>query len=283
MKRVRDLLLILGVYIIAFVGGYFSTFWINNLYLMILMWDVVATVITFIFSLIFRNSSVYDPYWSVAPMVFSFYLFFRIGNFTLANTLFLACINIWGARLTINWITTFHDFTYQDWRYVMYKENNGPLLYFIINFFGIHMFPTLLVYAGMMPMIPLFMAENNLLIIIGCLIILIGVSLEFFADQQMHQFLRTTKEKVTCRNGLWRYSRHPNYLGEITIWVGVYVSMIAVNQDRWYFLGFILMILLFEFISIPMMEKRQIQRRSDYIDYIKTTSRLLILPNRKSK
>lgn len=281
MKRFIDLLIVLGIYILAFGGGYFSAFWIDNLYLRILLWDVTATVITFFFSLICKNSSVYDPYWSVAPMVFSIYLFFVIGNFTPSNIIFLVCLNIWGARLTFNWITTFHDFTYQDWRYVMYKENNGPLMYFFINFFGIHMFPTLLVYAGMMPIIPLFMSPNNYFVLIGCAIILFGVSMEFFADHQMHDFLRNTKERVTCTQGLWKYSRHPNYLGEISIWIGVYVSMLLVIPEYWYFLGFILIILLFEFISIPMMEKRQLVRRSDYQEYRKTTSRLLILPNRK--
>ena len=90
------------------------------------------------------------------------------------------------------------------------------------------------------------------------------------------------KEKKSCQNGLWNYSRHPNYLGEILIWVGAYLVLLVVDINLWWLgFGFILMILLFEFISIPMAEKRHKFRRNDYIDYIKSTNRLLILPKRK--
>lgn len=97
----------------------------------------------------------------------------------------------------------------------------------------------------------------------------------------MH-FLRTTTEKVTCRRDLWKYSRHPNYLGEILIWVGVYCSLLLTDYSLWFtFIGIIIMLFLFIVISIPMMEKRQVNRRSDYKDYQRKTSILLILPNRK--
>lgn len=98
----------------------------------------------------------------------------------------------------------------------------------------------------------------------------------------MHAFLRTTTEKVTCRRGLWKYSRHPNYLGEILIWVGVYCSLLLTDYSLWFtFIGIIIMLFLFIVISIPMMEKRQVNRRSDYKDYQRKTSILLILPNKK--
>ena len=61
MKRLIDLLIIFAIYMVAFVGGYFSAFWIDNLYLRILLWDVVSTVITFIFSLIFKKNFVVVP------------------------------------------------------------------------------------------------------------------------------------------------------------------------------------------------------------------------------
>ena len=58
------------VYVLASVGGIVSylllpySFWLN-----LLIADVIATVITFVFSVIFKNASVYDPYWSVQPIV----------------------------------------------------------------------------------------------------------------------------------------------------------------------------------------------------------------------
>ena len=62
----------------------------------------------------------------------------------------------------------------------------------------------------------------------------------------------------------------------------IYVSMILSTQIHWYYVvGFLGMVFLFNVISIPLMEKRQITRRSDYKDYILSTHRLLILPKKK--
>ena len=105
---------------------------------------------------------------------------------------------------------------------------------------------------------------------------------EQYITDQMHDFLKNTKEKISCRKGLWNYSRHPNYLGELSIWVGTFVTMVAVVLNYWYYIfGMILMICLFLFISIPLAEKRQLKRRSDYVDYKKHTSMLFLFPHKK--
>lgn len=163
----------------------------------------------------------------------------------------------------------------------MFKENNPFLLWHIINFFGIMMFPTMIVYACMTPMINMFMAKSNALSLIGSGIILVGILLELFADHQMHTYLNSDKKSGVCLNGLWNYSRHPNYLGEILIWVGTGVAMLLTTIDNWY-LGilFILMILMFMFISIPMMEHRQLKKREAYKEYKRTTSVLIPLPHK---
>ncbi|MCQ2432988.1 MAG: DUF1295 domain-containing protein, partial [Clostridia bacterium] len=243
--------------------------------------DAAATVAVFIFSVLFRNSSVYDAYWSFTPMVMSVWLFCAERAFSFWQILFLIAFNIWSLRLTCNWITVFTDFSYEDWRYTKLRAENPMFLWWIINFFGIHMVPTIVVFLGMLPLFPIARSPVNGWILPGILVLLSGVALEFFADRQMHAFLRTVKEKVSCRVGLWKYSRHPNYLGEILTWCGVYVSMLPFHPELWFYgIGALSVSLLFNFVSIPMMEKRQSTRRADYAEYQKTTSRLLLLPNR---
>ena len=67
--------------------------------------------------------------------------------------------------------------------------------------------------------------------------------------------------------GLWKYSRHPNYFGEICIWTSLTVFSIgAVGDVEWYnVLGMIVIILLFNFISIPMQEVQLVKRKPNYI------------------
>ncbi|MCH5158485.1 MAG: DUF1295 domain-containing protein [Clostridiales bacterium] len=287
MKKFTDLVIIFFVYVLAYALGYAACFLIDNIILRFFVFDAAATLVTFIFSLIFRNSSVYDAYWSLTPMVMSIWLFIETGAFSVWQILFLVVFNIWSLRLTANWIVVFTDFSYEDWRYKKYRDEHGPFMWFILNFFGIHFMPTVLVFAGMLPLFAIVNAELNALSLIGMAVILLGTALEFFADRQMHAFLLNTKaanEKTTCRNGLWNYSRHPNYLGEITVWWGVFFVMLPFSLTKWYFVvGAVLITLLFNFISIPLAEKRQLARRTDYAEYKKTTSRLLVLPHKKTR
>lgn len=285
-NKVASLIVVTLIYILAIVGGYFSAFFINdNIYIKFFFADVIATIIIWIFSLIFKNSSMYDAYWSLIPWVIVSYFLVHFKCFDIYSIILYLAFSFWSMRLTINWAITFDNLNWEDWRYTNYRNNLNPFFFHIANFFGIHMMPTVLVYGGTLPILVLyskFASSSSPLILIGAFIIILGTMLELFSDHQMHSFLRNTKERKTCDNGLWKYSRHPNYLGEILIWIGAFVALIVIDINYWYLAyGFILMILLFEFISIPMAEKRHKGRRSDYVDYIKHTSRLILLPRRK--
>lgn len=287
MKKFRDLTIIFLIYACAYGIGYGACFMLDNIILKMFVFDVAATFVTFVFSLIFRNSSVYDAYWSLTPMVMSIWLFVVMRAFSVWQILFLVVFNIWSLRLTVNWMIVFTDFSYEDWRYKKYREEHGTFVWFILNFIGIHYMPTLIVFAGMLPLFQIVKHGMNALSLIGMAVILLGTAFEFFADRQMHRFLENTKtstEKRTCRIGLWNYSRHPNYLGEITVWWGVYIVMLPFALDYWYFVaGALAVTLLFNAVSIPLMEKRQLARRSDYAEYRKTTSRLIIRPHKKQR
>ena len=285
MKKFTDLMIILFIYACAYALGYAACFTIDNVILKFFVFDAAATLVTFIFSLIFHNSSVYDAYWSLTPMVMSIWLFIEAEAFSVWQILFLVVFNIWSLRLTLNWIIVFTDFSYEDWRYKKYRAENGPFMWFIINFFGIHFMPTLVVFAGMLPLFEIVKHDMNALSLIGMVIVLLGTALEFFADRQMHAFLtqsNNSAEKKSCRSGLWNYSRHPNYLGEMTVWWGVFIAMLPFSPELWYFgAGAVAVTALFNIVSIPLMEKRQLARRPDYAEYKKTTSRLFVLPHKK--
>lgn len=283
MKKAKDLLCIALIYILAFVLGFLCCFRLENTILRFFVFDIAATVVTFLFSLLLHNSSVYDAYWSLTPMVMSIWLFIGMKAFSVWQILFLGVFNLWSLRLTLNWVTVFTDFSYEDWRYRKYREENVPFMWFVINFFGIHMVPTLVVFAGMLPLFALAAQPLSAAVIPGLILMLCGIALEFFADRQMHAHLASGAVGTVCRRGLWQYSRHPNYLGEMTVWVGVFVSMLPFAPERWYYvIGAVCVIVLFNVVSVPLMEKRQLSRRAEYAAYRSTTSRLLLLPPKKT-
>ena len=278
MKNNRALafIVITIVYIIATIVGIVSYNLLGfHFAINLLIADVIATVVVFIFSLLFKNASVYDPYWSVQPLVIV--IGFSINaSFNLPRILALITVVLWGIRLTLNWAYTFNGITHQDWRYTMLKEKTG-VFYPIVNFLGIHLFPTLVVYLCVLPVAYLFKYNvvNEYFSIIFFITSVFAWVMQGIADIQMQKY---RKERLTpfIRTGLWKYSRHPNYLGEILMWWSVSLLVLVTLQNHWFlFIGALVNNLMFMFVSIPMAEKRQMKLKEGFLEYKKGTRMLL--------
>jgi len=247
------------------------------LWLALLIADTAATVFTFIFSVLFRNASVYDPYWSVAPIVI-LWSFTLSRQFTLYTALLLFAVTFWGVRLTANWAYTFMGLDHQDWRYTMLKEKTG-LFYPIINFIGIHIVPTLVVYGCIIPAV--YAVNDGITASVGGVFALClsfsAVILQGTADIEMHRF-RKNRVSNFIRDGLWKNSRHPNYLGEILMWWGIAFSVVLSYSGNYYLLiGAAANTLLFLCVSIPMADGRQ-SKKEGFSKYKAETRMLLPIP-----
>ncbi|MBR4079183.1 MAG: DUF1295 domain-containing protein [Christensenellaceae bacterium] len=261
------------VYVIAAIVGIALYKALNyDWWLNLLIADIVATAVTFAFSVIFGNASVYDPYWSVQPVVI---LWAFCSNLHLPKLLMLIAVSFWGVRLTANWAYTFHGLMHQDWRYTMLRETTKKF-YPVINFIGIHMVPTLIVYGCTVPAVYVMLhdAQANAGSILFFLLSVGAATMQGIADIQMHRH-RRSKNGGFIRTGLWKYSRHPNYLGEILMWWGIALSAVSVFPEMWYLCaGAVANTILFFAVSIPMADKRQ-SRKADFSDYKKQTRMLL--------
>ncbi len=279
MKRIIGYLVLFAVYVLAAAIGIISYYFLQrvmNFVLALLIADIAATVFVFIFSLIFKNASVYDPYWSVQPIVI-LVAYAIITSPSAANLLPLIAVLIWGVRLTANWAYTFRGLSYQDWRYTMLAQKTGRW-YIFVNFLGIHLVPTLVVYGCVLPAVFTYMATpaptfNAGSIIFFCVSIA-AVVLQGASDIQMHIF-RKNHSGGFISNGLWKYSRHPNYLGEIIMWWGIALAAVCIMPTRWWLMGGALAnTLMFLFISIPLADGHQ-SRKDGFIRYKENTRMLL--------
>ena len=280
LSRKFGLSFITAVYIAAAAIGvvvYLACAGDMSLWLALLIADTAATVFVFIFSVVTGNASVYDPYWSVQPLIIAAAAMIMYGTGSAGILLFIV-ISIWAVRLTGNWILNFSGFDYQDWRYIMLKETTG-IFYPIINFIGIHMVPTSIVFACTLPAAEAIRSGSGINIgtVIGAMISLSGVGLELSADMTMHRF-RKSNRKGLIRDGLWKYARHPNYLGEIIMWWGIAVSSASsTGFSPVWFIGAAANTVLFFAVSIPMADKRQ-SRKEGYEEYRRQTRSLLPIP-----
>jgi steroid 5-alpha reductase family enzyme len=75
---------------------------------------------------------------------------------------------------------------------------------------------------------------------------------------------------------LWKFSRHPNYFGEILFWWGVYVFSLATSLEFWWFIiGPLSITVLFIAVSIPLMEKKNMMTKPSFATYKKEVSKLI--------
>ena len=268
------------IYTLLFIIGVILYFKLpyENLVIKLLIIDVVLTVLIAIVGLLVKNDSMYDPYWSLIPFFMLIYWIdaTHVQEFNARIFIMITLVSWWSWRLTYNWIRGWKGIKHEDWRYVDLRKKTKAF-YPLVSFLGIQLFPTLIVFAACLPMEPVFLStkELNLSDIIGGVLMLTGILLEIFADIQMHGFRKNPENSVNVINvGLWKYSRHPNYLGEITFWWGVYVLSLATHPPAYYISGAIIVTLLFLFISIPMMEKRM-KNKIGFADYRKRTPVLI--------
>ena len=280
-SRTASFLTVALVYVFATVVGVFTYRALTlDWWLSLLVADAAATVATFLFSLLFQNASVYDPYWSVQPPVIL--VAFAIGrDLTALGILLLAVVSFWAIRLTANWAYTFANLDHQDWRYTMLREKTG-VFYPVINFVGIHMVPTTVVYGCILPAVYAVregVRANSASIVLLCVSFGAAV-MQGIADIQMHRF-RRNRDGAFIRRGLWKYARHPNYLGEILMWWGVGLSVVCAAPSAWYLAASALAnTVLFLAVSIPMADGRQ-SRKAGFDEYKRQTRMLLPIKKRE--
>lgn len=280
-NRVLSFIIITIIYILAIFVGILTYNSLNfSVWLNLLIADSVATVVCFVFSLILKNASVYDPYWSIQPPIIVGAFLLAFGGTSSAWLLFSAIL-FWAIRLTANWAYTFKNLTHQDWRYTMLKEKTG-VFYPLINFLGIHYVPTLVVYFCTLPAVYLsiYGGKLTLLTILFTATAFMSAILQGVSDIYMHRY-RKERSTPFIRQGPWHYSRHPNYLGEILMWWSIGLGAVASSGGNYYLLtGATLNTALFLFVSIPMADGRQ-SAKPGFAEYKKDTRMLLPLPKHK--
>jgi steroid 5-alpha reductase family enzyme len=249
--------------------------------------SLVMTLVCFAASFLARNSSYFDPYWMVAPVLTCGWLAITresatsLARIAIVSTL----VSLWAIRLTWNWIRTWGGPGHEDWRYVEIQKRTGRL-YWLASLAGIHLFPALLVWLGSLSLVVAIGTGTNTLGPLDVLATLVtagAIGIEALADEQLRRYrARTATAGAIMEEGLWAYSRHPNYFGEISFWTGLFLFALAADSSAWRCaIGPVSMIALFVFGTIPMMEKRSLERRPAYADVQKRVSMLVPLPRRR--
>lgn len=184
----------------------------------------------FIYAQVLKNNSIVDIGWGMGFVIGSWVTLLITENPTLLSYLVVGFITIWGVRLSVrlfrrNWSKP------EDFRYAQWREEWGKNVV-ITAFFRVFMIQALInfiVGSAAYSIIRYNAFSNGIDSIFaygGLLIALIGLFFEVVGDEQLRKNIEENKRKGTktlIQTGLWSITRHPNYFGEILIWVGLYL------------------------------------------------------------
>jgi len=252
------------------------------LILIALIADIAATLVIYTFSRIFQNASFYDAYWSLAPLAIAIYwtLAAVSEDVVLARqAVVLTLVFLWGLRLTYNWARQWQGLGHEDWRYADLRQKSKRW-FWLVDLIGIEMMPTILVFLGCLSLYPSLSTGTSPFGPLDCFAIAVtlgAIIIEATADQQLRRFVTTERQPgQIMTTGLWAYSRHPNYFGEIMLWWGLFTFALAANSSYWWaIVGPLAITILFLVVSIPMMDKRSLDRRPGYDEHMKKVSALI--------
>ena len=241
-----------------------------DLYTTTLIYFLVFGFIGWVLSLFLKNVTHVDSMWALFPLLGTF-VCMQTLPLNLMQTLFFCLIFLWSLRL-FAYLTIRNWGKAEDSRYQVIRKNNEPLFKYK-SLYIIFWLQAFMASILMLSIIPIFINDItiNTLSVIGFLLAFFGLAYESIADWQLSNFLKSKKGSV-MNQGLWRYSRHPNYFGEFLVWWGIY--LISFNSIfSFTLLSPILMsLLLLKVSGAELLESTIVNRRKGYALYIKRTS-----------
>ncbi|MBM3204878.1 DUF1295 domain-containing protein, partial [Candidatus Uhrbacteria bacterium] len=121
----------------------------------------------------------------------------------------------------------------------------------------------------------------GLLDFVGVAVWLLGFYFEAVGDAQLARFIKDPANKgKLMQSGLWAYTRHPNYFGEVTQWWGIWLVALSVPNSLFAMIGpLTITFLILKVSGIPMLEKKMAEH-PDFAEYKRRVSVFIPMPRR---
>lgn len=234
----------------------------------------------FIVSVFKQRNDVADIAWGLGFVLVA-WLSMYIAGFSVKALLVNSLVTIWGIRLALHIYKRNKDKP-EDSRYLEWR--NTWKMFYLRSFFQVFMLQGLLLYLISLPVIFVnysVTSSFSILNIIGIFVWAVGFYFESVGDKQLKEFVSKPENKGHIMDqGLWKYSRHPNYFGEVTQWWGILFIALSTVGSVFIIVGPLTITILILFVSgIPLLEKKY-AGRPDFEEYKKRTSVFLPLPTK---
>lgn len=230
-------------------------------------------------SLAIRDSSIGDPLYSLSMVIAATVFYFTCKGHPQRQLLILGMTYLWALRLAayIGW----RNWGREDPRYARLRAHAESLGKNYALYSLTHVFLSLGALSGFAISFPLFLAqrtaapEPGVLALIGVGLYVVGLALETVADIQLAAFKRdSANQNQIMQSGVWRYSRHPNYFGEMLVWTGFFLIAL---ETPWGWLAIVspltLLWILLGPLGVGLVERRMKKKRPEaFAEYERRTS-----------
>ena len=254
-----------------------------NFYITLSLILFVYMNIWFLISLLKKRNDVADIAWGMGFIVMNWSSIFLTGNFSLRSFVVASLITLWGSRLSWHIYKRNRnkpeDARYQQWR----KDWKNWFL--LRSYFQVFMLQGFFLFCIVFASV--FIHQNPSLTLswwdfVGLSVWALGFFFEVVGDAQLAAFIRNPLNKgKVMQSGLWKFTRHPNYFGEVTQWWGIFFIACSIPGNLITIISPLTITILILFVSgIPLLEKKY-AGRPDFEEYKKRTSIFLPLPPKK--
>jgi steroid 5-alpha reductase family enzyme len=244
---------------------------------------VIYMVIWFFFSQLLKRNDIADIAWGPGFVITAISAMILSNAATQRGLLVLSLVILWAARLAIH-VFLRNRGKSEDARYKKWKQDWGKQVV-IRAFFQIFILQGLLIIIISLPVTIIITSKQNWLGIfdfLGVCIWLTGFFFEAVGDYQLMKYKKNPENKgKIIKQGLWRYTRHPNYFGEVVLWWGIYIIALSVSLGWAAILGPVtITFLILKVSGIPLLEEKY-KNNPEFQTYKQKTSAFFPLPPRK--
>jgi steroid 5-alpha reductase family enzyme len=234
----------------------------------------------FFVSLVKKRNDVADIAWGLGFLLIAIVSFFFNGVFLDRGFLVTLLVVFWALRLSLHIFIRSRGKS-EDYRYKKWRDEWGKFFY-IRSFFQVYILQgaLMLVVASPVVIVNIYRGGNlGWLDFLGIIIWLVGFFFESVGDWQLSRFIQNPANKgKIIQTGLWQYSRHPNYFGEVAQWWGIWLIALSVPYGALGIIGPLTIALLVVWVSgIPLLEKK-LEGKPEFREYKKRVSVFFPLP-----
>jgi steroid 5-alpha reductase family enzyme len=246
---------------------------------------VAYFILFFIIGQLTKNNSVVDIGWGLGYVVLTTFHLLTATSVTITALIVSVLVFIWGLRLSY-YIAKRNLGKEEDYRYKQMRKKWGNKQV-LFAFFQVYMLQALFLYIVATPIIISFAGgatKLSIISMVGILVWIVGFLFEAVGDKQLKVFLKNPQNKgKLMTTGLWKFTRHPNYFGEATMWWGIFLLALPSAYGVLGIISPILITYLLLFVSgVPMLEKKY-ENNEAFQKYARRTSKFFPLPPKREK